>query len=155
MNSASGAGVGVRERLRWATGSRAGRFSGGLGDGSRGEDPTLGEGVPAKSRRRGVVRKGAWNGVGDRYVEPAGLGGGLHDGLATIWRAGVGGEGDNTLGGSCMGTLGRPGIGVRVGWKAGGASSCHDSKMSQRVVMASTWEMLVGGDAPVRAPATT
>ena len=155
MNSASGAGAGARARVRWATGSRAGRFSGGLGDGRCGEDPTLGEGVPAKSRRRGVAWKGAWSRVGDRNVEPAGLGGGLHDGLATIWRAGVGGEGDTTLGDSCVGTLGRPGIGIRVGWKEGGASSRHDSKMSRRVVMALTWEMLVGGDAPVRAPATT
>ncbi len=92
---------------------------------------------------------------GDRNVEPAGLGGGLHDGLATIWRAGVDGEGDTTLGGSCVGTRGRPGIEIRVGWKEGGASSRHDSKMSRRVVMASTWEMLVGGDAPMRALATT
>jgi hypothetical protein len=44
--------------------------------------------------------------VGARNVEPDGLGGGLHDGLdATGW-AGVGGEGDTTLGGSCVGTLG-------------------------------------------------
>jgi hypothetical protein len=111
--------------------------------------------VPAKSRRQGVAWKGAWTGVGDRNVEPAGLGGGLHDGLAIIWRAGVNGEGDTTLGGSCVGTLGRPGIRIRVGWKEGGASSRHDSKMSRRVVMASTWEMLVGSDAPVRTPATT
>ena len=94
-------------------------------------------------------------GIGDRNVEPAGLGGGLHDGLATNWRAGVDGEGNTTLGDSCVGTLGRPGIGIRGGWKEGGASSRHNSKMSQRLVMASTWEMLVGGDAPVRAPATT
>ena len=99
--------------------------------------------------------KGAWTGVGDRNVEPAGLGGGLHAGLATTWWAGVIGEGETTLGGSCGGTLGRPGIGIRVGWKEGGASSRHDSKMSRRVVMASTWEMLAGGDAPVMALATT
>ena len=100
--------------------------------------------------------KGAWtNGVGDRNVEPAGLGGGLHDGLATIWQAGVLGEGETTLGGSCGGILGRPGIGIRGGWKEGGASSCHNSKMSRRVVIASTWEMLAGSDAPVMAPATT
>ncbi len=86
--------------------------------------------MPAKSRRRGVAWKGAWTGVGDRNVEPAGLGGGLHDGLATIWRAGVIVEGETTLGGSCEGTLGRPGIGIRVGWKEGGTSSRHDSKMS-------------------------
>ena len=96
-----------------------------------------------------------WTGEGDRKVEPDGLGGGLQDGLDTIGRAGVGGEGATTLGGSCVGTLGRPGIGIRGGWKEGGASSRHDSKMSRRLVMASTWEMLVGGDAPVSALATT
>ncbi len=108
-----------------------------------------------KSRRWGVAWKGAWTGVGDRNVEPDGLGGGLHDGLATIGRAGVGSEGNTTLGGSCVGTLGRPGIRIQGGWKEGGASSRHDSKMSCRLAMASTWEMLVGGAAPVIAPATT
>ena len=155
MKSARGAGAGARERVRWATGSRAGRLSGGIGNGIWGETPTLGEGVPVKSRRCGVAWKGAWTGEGERQVEPDGMGGGLHDGLATIWRAGVGGEGDTTLGGSCVGTLGRPGIGIRGGWKEGGARSRHDSKMSRRLVMASTWEMLVGGAAPVIAPATT
>ncbi len=111
--------------------------------------------MPVKSRRRGVAWKGAWAGEGDSKVEPDGLGGGLHDGLDTTGRAGVGGEGDTTLGGSCVGILGRPGIGIQGGWKEGGASSRHDSKMSHRLVMASTWEMLVGGAAPVSAPATT
>ncbi len=107
--------------------------------------------MPAKLRRRGVAWKGAWTGVGEKNVEPAGLGGGLN-GLGWV---GVGGEGNTTLGGSCVGTLGWPGNGIRVGWKEGGASSRHDFKMSRRLVMASTLEMLVGGDAPVRAPATT
>ena len=111
--------------------------------------------MPAKSRRRGVAWNGFWAGVGERNAEPAGLGGGFHAGLATIWLAGVDGGGDTTLGGSCVVTLGRPGNGIRVGWKAGGASSRHDSKISRRAVMASTWEMLEGGDAPVMAPATT
>ncbi len=111
--------------------------------------------MPVKLRRQGVAWKGAWTGEGDRKVEPDGLGGGLHDGLATIGWAGVGGEGDTTLGGSCVGTLGQPGIGIRGGWKEGGASSRHDSKMSCRLVTALTWEMLVGGAAPVIAPATT
>ncbi len=101
--------------------------------------------MPAKSRRRGVAWKGAWTRVGDRNVEAAGQGGGLQDGLDTIGRAGVGGEGATTLGGSCVGTLGRPGIGIRGGWKEGGASSRHGLKMSRRLVMASTWEMPVGG----------
>jgi hypothetical protein len=111
--------------------------------------------VPAKSRRRGVAWKGAWTGVGDSNVEPAGMGGGLHGGLATNGWAGVDGDGNTTLGGTCVGTLGRPGIGIRGGWKEGGASSRQDLKISRRLVMASTWEMLVGGVAPVRAPATT
>ena len=155
MKSASGAGAGARERVRWAMGARVGRASGGLGDGIWGEAPTLGDGMTGKSRRRGVAWKVAWTGVGDRNVEPAGLGGGLHGGVATNGWAGVDGDGNTTLGGSCVGTLGRPGIGIRGGWKEGGARSRHDSKMSRRLVMASTWEMLVGGDAPVRAPATT
>jgi len=136
-------------------GSHAGRLDGGIGDGSCDECPILGERGLVKSRRRGVAWKGAWTGKGDRKVEPDGLGSGLQDGLETIGRAGVSGEGNTTLGGSCVGTLGRPGIGIRGGWKEGGVSSHHDSKMSQRLAMASTWEMLVGGDAPVSAPATT
>jgi hypothetical protein len=109
-----------------------------------------------KSSRLGIAWNCDWTGVGDRNVEPDGMGGGLHDGLDKIRRVGGGGAGDTTLGGSCVGTLGRPGIGIRGGgWQEGGASSRHDSKMSRRLVMALTWEMLVGGAAPVRAPATT
>ena len=111
--------------------------------------------MPVKSSRQGVAWNDVWTGVGDRNVEPAGLGGGLHGGLATNGWAGVNGDGNTTLGGSCGGTLGWPGIGIRVGWKEGGAGSHHDSKMSRRVVMASTWEMLEGGNAPVMAPAAT
>jgi hypothetical protein len=107
-----------------------------------------------KSSWREVAWNGGWTGGGDRSVEPAGLGGGLQAGLAEIGRADVGGDGGTTLGGSCVGTLGRPGIGSRDGWSEGGASRRHDSKMSHRLVMASTWEMLVGGSAPVRASAT-
>ncbi len=60
----------------------------------------------------GVAWKGAWTGDGERKVEPDGLGSGLQDGLDTIGWAGVSGEGATTLGGSCVGTLGRPGIGI-------------------------------------------
>ena len=108
-----------------------------------------------KSSRRGVAWNGGWTEVGNRSIEPAGLGGGLQAVLAETGRGGVSGEGDTTLGGSCVGTLGRPGIGIRGGRKDGGDSSRQDSKMSQRLKMASTWEMLVGGTAPVRAPTTT
>ena len=94
-------------------------------------------------------------GVGNRSIEPAGLGGGLQAGLAEAGWASVDDEGATTLGGSCVSTLGQPSIGIQGGRKDGGASSCHDSKMSLRLEMALTWEMLVGDAAPVRALATT
>ncbi len=104
---------------------------------------------------QGVALNAGRTGVGTRRVEPAGLGSGLQSGLAEVVQGGVGGEGDTTLGGSCVGTLGCPGIEGRGGRNDGGASSRHDSNMSHRLAMASIWEMLVGGAAPVRAPATT
>jgi hypothetical protein len=123
VKSASGVGAGAQERVRCAMGSLAGRLGGGSGDGSRGENPTLGEGAPpVKSSCRGVAWNGSWTGVGNRSVETAGLGSGLQDGLDDIGWAGVGGEGDTTLGGSCVGTIGQPGIGIQGGWKAEGAS---------------------------------
>ena len=108
-----------------------------------------------KSSWRGAAWNGRRTGVGNRSVEFAGLGSGLQAGLAEAGWAGVVGEGDTTLGGSCLGTLGQLGIRIRGGQKDGGANSCHDSKMSRRLEMASTWEMLVSGAVPVRAPATT
>jgi hypothetical protein len=42
-----------------------------------------------------------------------------------------------------------------MGRKASGAHRHHDLKISQRLVIASTWEILVGGLALVRALATT
>jgi hypothetical protein len=76
--------------------------------------------VPAKSRRRGIAWKGAWTGVGYSNVEPAGLGGGLHGGLATNGWAGVDGDDDTTLGGSCVGPLSGPASGVAVGGRREG-----------------------------------
>ena len=102
-----------------------------------------------KSIWRGVAWYAGRTGVGTRCVEPAGLGGGLQSGLAEVRLGGVRGEGDTTLGGSCVGTLGCPDIGIQGGQKDGGARSRHDLNMSQRLAMASTWETLVGGAAPV------
>ncbi len=48
--------------------------------------------MSVKSRRRGVAWNGAWTGVGDISVELAGLGGGLHDGLAATRWDDVGGD---------------------------------------------------------------
>ncbi len=108
-----------------------------------------------KSSRQGVAWNGGRTGVGNRCVEPAGLGGRLQAGLAELGWAGVGGDGNTTFGGSCVGTLGRPGIGHQGGQREGGASRRHDSKMSHRLVMALTWEMFVEDGIPVRAPANT
>ncbi len=41
---------------------------------------------------------GGWTGEGNRSIEPVGLGGGLQTGLAEVGWAGVGGDGDTTLG---------------------------------------------------------
>ncbi len=94
-------------------------------------------------------------GADGESVEADGLGGGLQEGTGESGRLGVGSNREITLGGSCGCTLGRPGIGVRVGRQASGARRCQDSKMSQRLAIMSTWEILVGGAAPARAPATT
>ncbi len=155
VESGSGAGAGAWERVRWEMGLRAGRIGGGSGKGCRGSIPTLGEGALLKSSQRGITWKGGGTGAGNRSVEAAGLGGGLQAGIDDIrWSRGGGGE-EATLGGSCVGTLGRPCTGIQVGWKDRGASRRHDSKMSRRLVMASIWEILVGSAAPERAPATT
>jgi hypothetical protein len=58
----------------------------------------------------------------------------------TKWAVGLQeGTGNSTLGGSCVGRLGRPGIRVRVGRQASGARRRRDSKTSQRLAIASTW----------------
>jgi hypothetical protein len=93
--------------------------------------------------------------AGDDSVEAAGMGGGLQEATDNRVQPGVGGNGKHTLGGSWGGTIGWPGSGERMGRKASDAVRCHDSKMSQRLAIASTWEILVGGVAPASAPATT
>ena len=82
--------------------------------------------MPVKSSWRGVAWNGGQTGGGNRNVEPVGLGGRLQAGLAEIGWAGVSGDGNTTLGGSCVGTLGRPGIGSQGGQKEGGANRRHD-----------------------------
>jgi hypothetical protein len=100
-----------------------------------------------------VAWKQVGPGAGDRSVEAAGLDGGVQERIDNHRGLGGGGDGEITLGGSCVGMLGQPGVRIQVGRKAGGPSSHLDLKMSQRLAMASTWEILVGGAAPVRAPA--
>jgi hypothetical protein len=116
---------------------------------------TLGEGTLLKSSCWGVAWKQGAIGVGNDSVEAAGMGGGLQAETVNRGQPGVGGTGKHTLGGSWGGMLGRAGSGKHVGRKAGGPVRRHDSKMSQRLAIVSTWEILVGGAAPARAPATT
>ena len=66
-----------------------------------------------------------------------------------------GSKGVATLGSSWFGTLGRLGDGMQA-WLVGcGPRSRHDSKRSRRLAMASTWVMVVGGGASLRAPDIT
>ena len=58
------------------------------------------------------------------------------------------------LGAMWLCTLGSPWDGPADGRRFGGTKRRHDSKICQRLAMFSTWEMLVGGGAPVSAPAT-
>jgi hypothetical protein len=94
-------------------------------------------------------------GVGDDIVEAAGMGGGLQAETGNRGQPGVGGTGKLTLGGSWGGTLGWAGSRERVGRKAGGAVRHHDSKISRRLAIAFTREILVGGAAPASTPLTT
>jgi hypothetical protein len=77
-------------------------------------------------------------GAGDDSVEAAGMGGGLQAETGNRGQPGVGGAGKHALGGSWGGMLGRAGSGERMGRKADGAVRCHDSKISQRLVIATT-----------------
>jgi hypothetical protein len=83
------------------------------------------------------------------------MGGGLQAETSDCGQPGVGGTGKHTLGGSWGGMLGWAGSGECVGSKASGVVRHHDSKISQRLAIASTREILVGGAAPVSDPATT
>ncbi len=67
----------------------------------------------------------------------------------------MGDEGVATLGGSWMGTLGRPGDRMWAWSVDGGPRRRHDSNRSHRLAMASTWEMDAGGGASLRVPDMT
>jgi hypothetical protein len=93
--------------------------------------------------------------VGDDIIEAAGMGGGLQAETGNQGRPGVGSASKHTLGGSWGGTLGWAGSGKCVGGQAGVTVKRQDSKISQRLAIASTREILVGGATPASAPATT
>jgi hypothetical protein len=67
----------------------------------------------------------------------------------------LGGERATTLGESYLFTLGHAGARRWFGCRDGGASACHDSKISLSAVIASSWETLVGGGVPRIVPTTT
>ncbi len=94
-------------------------------------------------------------GVGDDIVEADGMGGGLQAETDNRGQPRVGSAGKHTLGGSWGDTLRQAGSGECVGRKAGGAVRRQDLKISQRLAIASTRAILVGGATPASAPATT
>ncbi len=77
------------------------------------------------------------------------IGGGVKAGAGE--RMLEGGKGLATLGGSRLGTLGRPGDRMRAWLGGGGFRRCHASKRSHRLAMVSTWVMVEGGGASLRA----
>ena len=67
----------------------------------------------------------------------------------------MGEEGEATLGGSWMDTLGHPGDRMWPWPDEGRPRRCHDLNRSHKLAMALTWVMDVGGSALVRAPDIT
>ncbi len=116
---------------------------------------TLGEGALLKLTHWGVAWKQGTIGVGDDSVEAAGMGGELQAETGDRGQPRVASAGEHTLEGSWGGTLGQAGSGECMGRKAGGVVRRHDSKISQRLAIGSTWEILVGGATPASATATT
>jgi hypothetical protein len=89
----------------------------------------------------------------DSRLDKVRQGGGIHAFAEEV--PAVGDEGVATLGGSWMGTLRRPGNGMRTWSVDGGPRRHHDLSRSHRLTMASTWEIDVGGGASLRAPDMT
>jgi hypothetical protein len=116
--------------MRWDIGSRTGRTGAeGGGRGCRGSLTTLGEWALPKLRWQGV----AWNvGVDGRGVSEVKVAysGGLKAVLGASMRVILSGEGEATLGDSHVYTLGIAREGWQNGQRDGGASKCHESKIS-------------------------
>ncbi len=117
-----------------------------------GGETIRGDGISVKVIQRGVT----WNkGVTGQtiWTGKAEPGGKVLAGAGEVMFDGS--KGVATLGSSWLGTLGRPGDGMRA-WLVGcGPRSPHDSKRSRRLAMTSTWVMVVGGGASLRAPDIT
>jgi hypothetical protein len=120
---------------------------GGSKIGSLGFLVTLGSGTSSKVIRRGVTWTESGTG-GSGWRKEAGCGGGIQAG--TVVAATIGERGVATLG-SLLATLGSSGARTWPGDVGGGLSLHHDSNRSHWLAIASTWEMLVGGGASLRA----
>jgi hypothetical protein len=117
-----------------------------------GGETIRGDGISVKLIRCGVTWNKGVTGQTIQMVE-AEPGGKVLDGAGEAMFDGS--KGVATLGSSWLGTLGRPGDGMQA-WLVGcGPRSCHDSKRSHRLAMASIWVMVVGGGASLRAPDIT
>ncbi len=66
-----------------------------------------------------------------------------------------GATGVATVGRAWSGTLGMPGTGMRDCFVGDGIKMRQDSKISRRLVMASSWEIVVGSGESSRAPEMT
>ncbi len=111
-------------------------------------EAACGGGVAVKVSRRGKTGQGSCTGQ-DVWMAEARIGGGVQAGAGE--RMLEGGEGLATLGGSRLGTLGCPGDRMRAWLGGGGSRRRHASKRSCRLAMASTWVMVEGGGASLRA----
>jgi hypothetical protein len=105
-----------------------------LGDG--GVVPTLGDGESRNTRRRGVAG-GTWEAGAGVLCDDAAGGGDVQVGAKV-------GAGVSTLGGSWVVNGEQPWVTRRVGAGTEGPINRHFSKRSQRLAMASSWEMVVG-----------
>ncbi len=125
---------------------------GGSDIGSLGLLVTLGSGTSSMVIQHGVTWTACGTGGGG-WREEAGRGGGIQEGSGVATT--VGKKGVPTLGSSWMATLGRPGDRTWLWFVGEGPRLRHDLNISLRLAMASTWEMLVGGRASLRAPNMT
>lgn len=119
-----------------------------LGDGAT----TSGDGESANMIRCGTTGKGSGDGC-ELLMAEAGAEGGDLAGAGEKVREDAAGVA--TLGSSWAGTLGRPGAGLRDGLLGGGLRRRHESRRSRRLVMASSWVMVVGSGVSLSAPEMT
>ncbi len=91
--------------------------------------------------------------TGGRGGDLAGAGKKECEGAAGV--ANLGSSWSGTLGNSWSGTLGRPEAGLRDCLVGDGIKRLHDSKRSRRLVMASSWVIVVGSGESLRAPKMT